>query len=220
MQNFRALGDLPPDPRASGGWGLCPQTPWLAPPIANLWLRAWCCSLKNVNYWSSDRAAATETEYLRLIPGRIKSNTAKYSFSPWHSAKRSKQCETSTECGRQVGRRQLTSRPKGFFVVSWPRLLGESRCTWPYNGTICSLEEHFEPEWMKAKIKSKCVKFQTLLMLWVILLSTNLLLPHLIKQEIFDFFQNWLAQRTVTKFYLNEIWTFNQIQQQIRASLT
>ena len=26
-QNFRALGALPPDPRASGGWGLCPQTP-------------------------------------------------------------------------------------------------------------------------------------------------------------------------------------------------
>ena len=29
MQNFRALGALPPDPRASGGWGLCPQTPSL-----------------------------------------------------------------------------------------------------------------------------------------------------------------------------------------------
>ena len=57
MQNFRALGALPPDPRASGGWGLCPQTPSLplasggwglrpqtpqtAPPIANFWLRAW-----------------------------------------------------------------------------------------------------------------------------------------------------------------------------------
>ena len=27
MQNFRALGAPPPDPRASGGWGLCPQTP-------------------------------------------------------------------------------------------------------------------------------------------------------------------------------------------------
>ena len=26
MQNFRALGAPPPDPRASGGWGLCPQT--------------------------------------------------------------------------------------------------------------------------------------------------------------------------------------------------
>ena len=31
MQNFRALGALPPDPRASGGWGLCPQTPRLRP---------------------------------------------------------------------------------------------------------------------------------------------------------------------------------------------
>ena len=29
MQNFRALGAQPPDPRASGGWGLCPQTPSL-----------------------------------------------------------------------------------------------------------------------------------------------------------------------------------------------
>ena len=29
MQNFRALGAPPPDPRASGGWGLRPQTPSL-----------------------------------------------------------------------------------------------------------------------------------------------------------------------------------------------
>ena len=29
MQNFQALGAPPPDPRASGGWGLCPQTPSL-----------------------------------------------------------------------------------------------------------------------------------------------------------------------------------------------
>ena len=29
MQNFRALGAPPPDPRASGGWGRCPQTPSL-----------------------------------------------------------------------------------------------------------------------------------------------------------------------------------------------
>ena len=27
MQNFQAPGAPPPDPRASGGWGLCPQTP-------------------------------------------------------------------------------------------------------------------------------------------------------------------------------------------------
>ena len=27
MQNFQALGALPPDPRASGGWRLRPQTP-------------------------------------------------------------------------------------------------------------------------------------------------------------------------------------------------
>ena len=31
MQNFLALGALPPDPRASGGWGFCPQTPKTAP---------------------------------------------------------------------------------------------------------------------------------------------------------------------------------------------
>ena len=29
MQNFRALGAKPPHPRASGGWGLFPQTPSL-----------------------------------------------------------------------------------------------------------------------------------------------------------------------------------------------
>ena len=29
MQNSRALGAPPPDPRASGGWGLCLQTPSL-----------------------------------------------------------------------------------------------------------------------------------------------------------------------------------------------
>ena len=29
MQNFRALGSPPPDSRASGGWGLYPQTPSL-----------------------------------------------------------------------------------------------------------------------------------------------------------------------------------------------
>ena len=40
MQNFRALGAPPPDPRASGGWGLRLQTPQTAPPIANFWLRA------------------------------------------------------------------------------------------------------------------------------------------------------------------------------------
>ena len=33
MQNFRALEAKPPDPRASGGWGLCPQTPKTAPPL-------------------------------------------------------------------------------------------------------------------------------------------------------------------------------------------
>ena len=28
MQNFQGLGAPPQDPRASGGWGLCPQTPY------------------------------------------------------------------------------------------------------------------------------------------------------------------------------------------------
>ena len=32
MQNLRALGALPPNPRASGGWGLCPQPPKTVPP--------------------------------------------------------------------------------------------------------------------------------------------------------------------------------------------
>ena len=55
MQNFQALGAPPPNPRASGGWGLCPQTPnslqglgapppdppKTAPSIANFWLRAY-----------------------------------------------------------------------------------------------------------------------------------------------------------------------------------
>ena len=51
MQNFRALGASPPDPRASGcwgfapkptassGWELRPQTLLTAPLIANFWLR-------------------------------------------------------------------------------------------------------------------------------------------------------------------------------------
>ena len=32
MQNFWAVGGPPPDPRASGGWGLCPPNPH--PPVA------------------------------------------------------------------------------------------------------------------------------------------------------------------------------------------
>ena len=34
-------GFAPRPPLASGGWGLRPQTPKTAPPIANFWLRAW-----------------------------------------------------------------------------------------------------------------------------------------------------------------------------------
>ena len=30
---LQRLGALPSDPRASGGWGRCPQTPKLAPPL-------------------------------------------------------------------------------------------------------------------------------------------------------------------------------------------
>ena len=33
MQNFRSLGAPPPDPLASGGWRLCPQTPKAAPSL-------------------------------------------------------------------------------------------------------------------------------------------------------------------------------------------
>ena len=49
MQNFRALGAPPSDPRASGGWGqtpassgwgIRPQDPQNSPLIANSWLRA------------------------------------------------------------------------------------------------------------------------------------------------------------------------------------
>ena len=40
MQNFQALRAPPPDPLASSGWGLYPQTPKTAPAIANFWLRA------------------------------------------------------------------------------------------------------------------------------------------------------------------------------------
>ena len=41
MQNFQAQGAPPPDPRASGGWGLCPQTPKTAP--RNCEFLAMCC---------------------------------------------------------------------------------------------------------------------------------------------------------------------------------
>ena len=40
MQNFRALGALPPDPCAFGGWERSPQTPRITPLFANFWLRA------------------------------------------------------------------------------------------------------------------------------------------------------------------------------------
>ena len=33
MQNLRELGAPPPNPRASGGWGLWPQTPKTAPSL-------------------------------------------------------------------------------------------------------------------------------------------------------------------------------------------
>ena len=36
-------------PLASGGWGLRPQKPNTAPPIANFWLRAWLVSRQNKN---------------------------------------------------------------------------------------------------------------------------------------------------------------------------
>ena len=61
---LRRLGALPPNPQppaaggfaprpplASGGWGLCPQTPKTAPPIANFWLRAWLGMSKILTSW-------------------------------------------------------------------------------------------------------------------------------------------------------------------------
>ena len=33
LRNFRTLGAPSPDPRAYGGWGLCPRTPQTAPPL-------------------------------------------------------------------------------------------------------------------------------------------------------------------------------------------
>ena len=41
MQNFRARGAPPQDPHASGGWGLCPQTPSLR----------WLGALPSDPYW-------------------------------------------------------------------------------------------------------------------------------------------------------------------------
>ena len=56
MQNFGALGALPADPRASGGWGLSPYAPQTAPPIANFWLRAWIrATQKKVNRYCNTR---------------------------------------------------------------------------------------------------------------------------------------------------------------------
>ena len=49
MQNFQSLGAPPPDPRASGGWGLRAQSPKTTPSIANFWLRA-CHALTVFNH--------------------------------------------------------------------------------------------------------------------------------------------------------------------------
>ena len=58
MQNFREVGALPPDPRASGSWELCPQslasggwgrslqTHRIAHLIVNFWLRTWMLAIK------------------------------------------------------------------------------------------------------------------------------------------------------------------------------
>ena len=99
MQNFRALGAPPSDPRASGGWRLCPQTPSLrrlgasppdphwppaaegsAPrppkqtPIANFWLRAWTCPCAIRSHQSSQslrQAHICLPEVEGSIAGRI-----------------------------------------------------------------------------------------------------------------------------------------------------
>ena len=88
MQNFRALGAPPPDPRASGGWGLCPQTPSLrqlgasppdppnSPPIANFWLRACAnvCIFTQVGWiecYYSFLASLSVTLLLRDVPKQV-----------------------------------------------------------------------------------------------------------------------------------------------------
>ena len=89
MQNFLVLWALPPDPRASGGWGLCPQAPRLQrlgasppdphwppasggsalrlpkqPPIANFRLRACACPyFEKINSKKND---GIQTRYLMV----------------------------------------------------------------------------------------------------------------------------------------------------------
>ena len=47
MQNFRALGASPPDPRASGGWELYPQAPKTDPHCEFLAMRINMVSKRN-----------------------------------------------------------------------------------------------------------------------------------------------------------------------------
>ena len=53
MQNFQALGAPPPDPRASGGWGLRLQTNKLAPHHCEFLATRLVPFLVKTFFWSS-----------------------------------------------------------------------------------------------------------------------------------------------------------------------
>ena len=62
------------------------------------------CQFTISHQWSSDRAPATETKDLGLIPSRVKSNTRKIGIHSFpHDIQQLKgQCKASSVCGRQV----------------------------------------------------------------------------------------------------------------------
>ena len=67
MQNFRALGAPPPEPRAFGSWGRSAQTPRIAPLIANFWLCAWM-SAKKLEFISlNPKFLEFSTDLFRII---------------------------------------------------------------------------------------------------------------------------------------------------------
>ena len=87
----------------------------------------------NITFWKPksgrvDKASATETIDLGLIPGRVKLKTIKIgtnSFPAWRSAiKRDNMKPLSCVVGSWEDG-SLTQRPKGPFAVSWLRQLGE-----------------------------------------------------------------------------------------------
>ena len=82
MKNFRTLGAEPPDPRASGGWGLCPQTPILAPPLqisgyapAYNWLISWQNQNLQGKSWSELLFTKILQEAMRLTSSYMDQTT-------------------------------------------------------------------------------------------------------------------------------------------------